>query len=144
MKLSGHACTIAGHQRFTCSTTANPVQVWSALTEPDQTSTYLYGLAACSSWQADADIVFRHGERSLNGQVVHTDPPRRLSYVLKACPADPPIYLTWQIRYNSGRSTIRLEVDEPDAAVSDTDEEAEDMWLPVLAALQRQLAVCAR
>jgi uncharacterized protein YndB with AHSA1/START domain len=144
MKLSRHACAIAGHQRFTCSTTANPGQVWSALTEPDQTRTYLYGLAAYSSWQADADIVFRHGERSLNGLVVHTDPPHRLSYVLQASPADPPTYLTWQIRYNSGRSTIRLEVDQTDAAVSDTDEEAEDTWLPVLAALQRLLAVRAR
>jgi len=44
------------------------------------------------------------------------------------------VYLTWLLRPSPGGCAVRLEVDEvehPDSA-----EDAEDIWLPVLAALQ--------
>ena len=44
------------------------------------------------------------------------------------------MYLTWLLRAAPGGCAVRLEVDEvenPDSA-----EDAEDVWLPVLAALQ--------
>jgi hypothetical protein len=44
------------------------------------------------------------------------------------------VYLTWRLRLAPGGCTVRLEVDEPDCAGSA--EDAEDIWLPVLAALQ--------
>src|SRR5690348_8836566 len=59
----------------------------------------------------------------------------RLSYVLQSAPADPPVYLTWMIRPGPGGCTIRLQIDEIDAA--DSLQEAEDIWLPVLEALQQ-------
>jgi uncharacterized protein YndB with AHSA1/START domain len=129
--------TIGGHQQFTCSTAACPEAVWAALTDPEQTKAFLYGLAAHSSWQVDAAIEFRHEQHTLRGQVMRADRPCRLSYFLAAGPEDPPTYVTWQIRSSPAGSTIRLQVDETDAA--DTVEEAEDTWLPVLAALQRHL-----
>jgi hypothetical protein len=46
-------------------------------------------------------------------------------------------YLTWLIRPAAGGCTIRLEIDEVDNA--DSREDAEDVWLPVLAALQHLL-----
>ncbi|HEX4430374.1 MAG TPA: SRPBCC domain-containing protein [Frankiaceae bacterium] len=130
---------LRGHQQFTCSTTASPDRVWQALTQPDQTRAYLYGLAAHSRWEVDSDIEFRHEHHALQGQVMHADEPCRLSYYLTAGPDDLPTYVTWQVRSSPAGSTIRLQVDETDPAVADTDEEAEDTWLPVLAALQRHL-----
>lgn len=136
---SGLPPTSRGHQQFTCSTTAHPAAVWAALTRPEQTQTYLYGLAAHSCWEVDAAIEFRHEQHTLNGHVMHADAPCRLSYYLTAGPDDLPTYVTWQIRATPAGSTIRLQIDETDPAVADTDEEAEDTWLPVLAALQRHL-----
>jgi hypothetical protein len=63
--------------------------------------------------------------------------PERLSYVLQSGPYDPPTYLTWLIRPTPGGCTIRLEIDEVDNA--DSRQDAEDVWLPVLAALQHLL-----
>ncbi len=128
---------IGGHQQFTCSTSACPDAVWAALTEPEQTKAYLYGLAAHSCWQVDAAIEFRHERHTLHGQVMRADRPCRLSYLLAAGPGDPPTYVTWQVRSSPAGSTIRLQIDEAESA--DTREEAEDTWLPVLAALQRHL-----
>ena len=44
------------------------------------------------------------------------------------------MYLTWLLRPAPGGCVVRLEVDEVDHA--DSTEDAEDIWLPVLAALQ--------
>jgi uncharacterized protein YndB with AHSA1/START domain len=144
--VSGRGRTTRGHREFTCFTHADPATVWSALTDPQDTSRYLYGLTAQSSWEPDSAIQFgctregAPGPHVVQGQVVHSDPPRRLTCCLSAGPGDPPTYLTWQIRPCSGGSTIRLHIDEPDPAVADTDEEAEETWLPVLAGLQLLLA----
>ena len=101
-----------GHQQFTCSTTAEPSRVWAALTAPEETRKYLYGLAAHSCWQVEAAIRFCHEQHALQGQVMHAEPPCRLSYYLTAGPDDPPTYLTWQIRASPTGSTIRLQIDE--------------------------------
>jgi hypothetical protein len=45
--------------------------------------------------------------------------------------------LTWLLRPTPGGCTVRLQIDEVDTA--DSPEAAEDIWLPVLAALQRLL-----
>ncbi len=124
---------------FACHTPADPARVWAALTDAGQTSAYLYGLAAHSTWDCNAFIDVQHGDRShLIGRVLCAQPNERLSYVLQAGDTDPPVYLTWLIRPSPGGCTIRLEIDEIEHA--DSAEDAEDTWLPVLAALQRLLA----
>jgi hypothetical protein len=60
-----------------------------------------------------------------------------LSYVLHSAPEGLPVYLTWQVRPCSGGSAVQLRVDETECP--DSDEEAEDTWLPVLATLQALL-----
>ena len=55
--------------------------------------------------------------------------------MLQSAPADPPVYLTWLIRPGPGGCTIRLQIDEIDTA--DSLQDAEDIWLPVLEALQQ-------
>jgi len=111
---------------------------WTALTDADQTAAYLYGLAAHSTWIPGAPIGFCLGDRTeLTGRVLHAQRPERLSYVLQSAPHDPPTYLTWLIRAAPGGCTSRLEIDEVDNA--DSREDAEDVWLPFLAALQHLL-----
>ena len=133
-----------GTQRFQCFTAAGPARVWAALTGTEETSKYLYGLVARSSWQADAPILFQTnqsstaGPSSLIGRVLHVRPPCQLSYSVQSGPEDPPLYLTWQIRPCQGGSAIRLQIDEMEDA--DSDEEAENTWLPILASLQALLA----
>jgi len=133
-----------GTQRFVCFTAANPARVWAVLTGTHETGSYVYGLVTHSSWEADAPIHFRTAQSptavysSLTGRVLHVQPLCRLSYLVQSGPEDPPVYLTWQIRPCRGGSTIRLQVDE--IGYADNDEEAENTWLPVLAALQALLA----
>jgi len=123
---------------FAAHVSADPGPVWAALTDPGQTVRYLYGLAAHSTWVPGDPIEFRLGDRvELTGRVVCVQSHERLSYLLRSGPHDPPVYLTWLLRPTPGGCTIRLAIDEVDTAGSP--EDAEDIWLPVLAALQRLL-----
>jgi len=132
--LSTRGVTFAAHT-FAAWTRADPAVVWTALTEPDQTAAFLYGLAADSTWIPGAPLCFRcDGDIQVSGRVLCVQRPERLSYVLQSTPDDPPVYLTWLIRPGPGGCTIRLQVDEFDPA--DSRDDAEDIWLPVLAALQ--------
>jgi len=120
---------------FAAHVRADPGRVWTALTDPGQTAGYLYGLAAHSTWGPGDPIVFRLGGRAaVTGRVLHVRYRERLSYLLQAGPNDPPVYLTWRLRPAPEGCTLRLEVDEIDHA--DSRQDAEDVWLPVLAALQ--------
>ena len=126
--------TFAAHT-FAAWTRASPGVVWTALTDADEIAAFLYGLAAHSTWIPGAPICFRSGDRTqLTGRVLHAQRNERLSYVLQSGPHDPPVYLTWLIRPGTGGCTIRLEIDEVGNANSR--EDAEDVWLPVLDALQ--------
>jgi uncharacterized protein YndB with AHSA1/START domain len=123
---------------FACFAAADPARVWAALTDHRNTGAFMYGLQARSTWEIDAPIDFQSvGDSALSGRVVCVQPHRRLSYFVQAGPDDPPVYLTWLIRPSPGGVTIRLHVDEIE--YPDDDEEAEDVWLPMLAALQRTL-----
>jgi uncharacterized protein YndB with AHSA1/START domain len=119
---------------FAAHVRADPGLVWTALTSPDQTAAYLYGLAAHSTWVPGDRIEFRlNGCVKAIGSVLHARGQERLSYLIQAGPGDPPVYLTWRLRPVSGGCVVRLEIDEVDA---DSPRVAEDIWLPVLAALQ--------
>jgi uncharacterized protein YndB with AHSA1/START domain len=135
------AAPIASHT-FAFFTAAAPARVWAALTGAGGTVGYMYGLVACSSWLPGEDIHFETAPSStavpsLTGRVLHVQPPCRLSYFLHSAPEDPPVYLTWQVRPCPGGSAVQLRVDGTECP--DSDEEAEDTWLPVLAALQASL-----
>jgi Activator of Hsp90 ATPase homolog 1-like protein len=131
-RLRGVAC--AAHV-FAAHVRADPGPIWAALTDPDQTAAYLYGLAAYSTWAPGDPIEFRlAGRVEAIGCVLHARCQERLSYLLQAGPGDPPAYLTWLLRPAPGGCVVGLEIDEPDTAGSPQD--AEDVWLPVLAALQ--------
>jgi hypothetical protein len=127
--VAGAAHIFAAHVR------GDPGLIWAALTDPGQTAAYLYGLAAHSTWVPGDPIEFRLADRvEAIGCVLHARCHERLSYLLQAGPCDPPVYLTWLLRPAPGGCVVRLEIDEP--GIADPPQDAEDVWLPVLAALQ--------
>jgi uncharacterized protein YndB with AHSA1/START domain len=134
---------LTSHQ-FALVMAAEPAAVWSALTQGDLTRRYLNGLAAHSTWVPGARLTFRSGGEAagspaagqLTGQVLRAEPPRRLSYLLQSGPQDPPTFLSWRLRAAAGGTTLRLQIDEIDGS---SDDEAEDTWLPILAALRTLL-----
>ena len=134
----------SGTHRFRCFTPADPSRVWAVLTDGQEARGYFHGLVADSSWCVDAPIRFRAApsrpgsHSTLTGRVLCVQPYCRLSYFLRSGPKDPPIYLTWQLRSCPGGSTVQLQVDQVECA--ETDEEAENTWLPLLAGLQTLLS----
>jgi uncharacterized protein YndB with AHSA1/START domain len=103
----GTSRPLAAHS-FAACTYVCPQVIWAALTDPDQSAAFFYGLAAHSTWVPGAPIAFRHGNGTgLTGRVLHARRNERLSYLLQS---------------------------RPDG--TNSAEDAEDIWLPVLAALQ--------
>jgi uncharacterized protein YndB with AHSA1/START domain len=125
-----------GLSGFAFFTNAASVKVWSALTDAAQTSQYLDGLALQSDWTPGALIAapFR-GRPTVLGEVLCAQPHRRLSYLIRP-PGASTIYLTWLLRVSQGGCVCTLQIDEADATEP---AELEDIWLPILAALQRVL-----
>ena len=127
-------------QTFRLLTDASPERVWGALTCPDAAPRYLYGLSPRTCWSAGAAVEWRAaGARApvIPGQVLHADPPYRLSVTVEdssnAC-----TYLTWHVRAGEDGTVVRLVVDECDpGAEAETD--LEDVWLPVIARLAELL-----
>jgi uncharacterized protein YndB with AHSA1/START domain len=132
---------LTSHQ-FALRTAAVPAAVWTALTDTGLTHRYLHGLAAHSIWSAP--LTLRSGSGSagpptagqLTGHALGAEPFRQLSYLLRSGPHDSPTFLTWQLRGTPGGSTLRLQIDEIEGS---SDDDAENTWLPVRAALSALL-----
>jgi hypothetical protein len=122
---------------FTFFTHATSVEVWNALTDATQIGKYLDGLALQSDWTPGSPILapFR-GRPAVFGEVLCAQPHRRLSYLI-CPPGASAVYLTWLIRVSDGGCVCTLQIDESDATEPS---ELEDIWLPILATLQRVLA----
>ena len=121
---------------FAFFTKATPVRVWDALTDPVQTRIYLEGMALQSDWVPGSALVacFR-GEPTVLGEVLCVQAHQRLSYVIRP-PEASAVYLTWLLRRRVDGCLCRLQIDEADA--SDI-AELEDVWLPIMAGLQRSV-----
>ncbi len=121
-------------QLFRFATAATPQRVWASLT----TGRYLYGLAPSSDWRPGSAVVFAGDGRTVAGEVLAAEEPRRLSYSLRAGDGQPETYVTWEILGDGAGSVVRLYVDEP--AGVDADAETESAWLGVTARLESFLA----
>jgi uncharacterized protein YndB with AHSA1/START domain len=123
---------------FAFFTNATPVRVWHALTDPVQTRVYLEGMALQSDWVPGSAIVasFR-GDPTVLGEVLCVQEHHRLSYVIRP-PEASAVYLTWLLRRRGDGCICRLHIDEADT--SDI-AELENVWLPIVAGLQRTAEV---
>lgn len=127
-------------EKFRIITNASPTRAWDAITQNGQGVEHLYGLEVRSTWQPGATLtVGIAGGEELTGQVLHAEPPWRLSYTLGPRLDHPSAYVTWDIQRRSDSTIVRLYIDEPDT-MDGTDIEL--AWTPVLASLERQLQAC--
>ena len=133
-----------GTHRFSFYTPATSNRVWELLTCAGQTPEYFHGLEISSSWQVGDPIRICRPPSDpvtgdvLSGRVLCVRPASRLSFYFHSGADDPRTYLTWELRTATDGTIVQLQVDH----VEHVEElaEAEDTWLPVLAALQALLA----
>lgn len=129
---------------YQLTTASGPDRVWAALTDPELTARYLQGLAATSSWRPGAPVTFRLGRHTLSGEVLATEPPRRLSYTVGVGDDQPSTYVTWEVAATGTGSAIRLYVDDPDQPLTaGFDPEAAAVWSDVVRRLADVLAAPA-
>lgn len=120
-------------------TPACPAKVWQALTGP-ATSSYLHGLTVCTTWVIGDPITYTAGPGPagwMQGVVLYAEEAARLTYSMQSGPDDPLVFVTWHLRECSDGCAITLVVDDLDCPEDPSDAEA--VWLPVLANLQRHL-----
>ena len=137
-----HLTPIAtSHFQFT--TPACPDQVWSALTRPDLTARFLFGMSVESDWRAGSSVVLQPpagcgtdeiwaGE--VLGEVLIVEEGRRLSFTLSSGSADPTTFVTWEIEALDDGARVTLYVDEIEPS-ADTD----SAWLQAITALRSTL-----
>lgn len=131
---------------FELPSSAAPEQVWAALTRPDLTPGYFFGMVLESSWAPGEAIDVRPPKGApayarLRGEVLAAEEPRRLSYALDAGEGHPPTFVTWEIAGAANPtqgSVITLTIDETDPGPGD---EAAPIaaWSRVTSALQALL-----
>ena len=115
---------------FRLLTCAAPEVVWGLLLCPTRSPRYLHGLTVTTCWQQGAPVTLTAADCTLTGEVLHVRAPERLSLTVEdesgSC-----TYLTWTLRPADSGTVVRLQVEECDRA-STTEDDLEDVWLPVL------------
>ena len=129
--------TVRSSHRFSFLSGAAQDRVWNALTCPEASARYLHGMSLESEWAAGSPVHLRAPAGHVaRGEVILAVPPRSLSFALEQGIA-PCRIITWDLRAHPDGTVVRLTIDDVDG---DCDEEVEDAWLPVVAALQGILA----
>jgi uncharacterized protein YndB with AHSA1/START domain len=110
---------------------ATPEAIWDAITKPEFSAKYFHGSLVESTWQPGAAYNCYspdHAELWVDGEVVETDPPRRLQHTWRSlynpeAAAEPHSRVTWEIEPQEGGFSLltvthdRLE-DSPKTAAS--------------------------
>jgi uncharacterized protein YndB with AHSA1/START domain len=116
---------------FRLLTPARPDRVWGVLTCPEAAPRYLHGLSPRTCWSDGAPVMWQtSGVGAIPGQVLHVDPPYRLSVTVED-ESGVSTYLTWTLRAVEAGTVVTLRVDESHPA-GGSESELEDVWLPAL------------
>ena len=71
---------------YTTYIATTPEQLWHALTDGDFHERYWFGHRVTSDWKVGSSYQFaKAGAPSVEGKVLESDPPKRLSYTWDAC-----------------------------------------------------------
>jgi uncharacterized protein YndB with AHSA1/START domain len=130
---------------FTLYAAATRGQVWRALTDPECTRRFYFGLSVDAEWRADGPIAYRMPGGApdwaeLHGHIVHLSPGRRLMHSLEETtpwgPA-PESWVCWAIdEMSPGLCRVALTSDDLDPAGACDRDEA---WSRVLSGLKTVL-----
>jgi uncharacterized protein YndB with AHSA1/START domain len=114
---------------------APPERVWEELTATGRPLDWFYGMVVESTWQSGAEVRAGFGHQwALVGEIVTIDCPHRVSFTLGDRPADPSVFITWELAHDSGPTVVRLSVDEIQPH-RDASREMELAWLPCIFSL---------
>jgi len=122
-----------------------PAALWSALTEPEFTRRYWFGFTLDSDWETGSAWTMRFADGRLNtaGEVLESDPPRRLVLSWRkecddALLAEGTARATFEIEpvHESTRLTVTHEIDRDDSRLIRS---VAGGWPMILASLKSML-----
>jgi len=118
-------------------TPATPPVVWSALTCPQRTSQYLYGLSLSSGWHPGDTVEVRApGVPDMAGRVLCVQPQQHLAYAIED-DSGSTTFLEWTVRPALRGSVVALAVHESGAPGDEDD--SDEVWLTVVERLRAVL-----
>lgn len=97
-----------------------PEKLWNALTHPEFTRQYWFGIELSSDWKPGSPVQHRRkgGKDLVEGKVLEANPPKLLSYTFREVdgPAshEPPTKVVMELEPEAGTGTVRLTVTHTD------------------------------
>jgi len=121
-----------------------PERLWEALTDPEQSRLYYFGTRVESTWEAGAPYryVRPDGEAMITGEVLESDPPRRLvtSFVPRWSESAEPAVSTVTFEIEPIGEACRLSLTHADLIVGDPDTAGVDVgWSQIFSSLKTLL-----
>ena len=105
------------HQEFVYVTyiKTTPEKLWEALTNPEFTRQYWFGIDVTSDWKPGSSMNYmKDGEATVQGKVLAADRPKLLSYTFREAKGEAstetPTKVTLEIEPEIGTETVRLTV----------------------------------
>lgn len=99
-----------------------PEKLWDALTNPEFTRQYWFGIAVESDWKVGSSVQYRSGnDVKVQGKVLASDRPKFLSYTFHEefgdAVGEPPSKVTLEIEPGQVAGTVKLTVTHTDFVV---------------------------
>jgi uncharacterized protein YndB with AHSA1/START domain len=96
-----------------------PEKLWAALTSPEFTRQYWFGIDVVSDWKVGSPMKYvSNGEAKVEGKVLIADRPKLLSYTFRdtagEASKEPPTKVTLELEPELGTETVRLTVTHTD------------------------------
>ncbi len=96
-----------------------PEKLWEALTSPEFTKQYWFGISVTSDWKVGSPMRYlQNGEAKVDGKILIANRPKLLSYTFHETSGEsskePPTKVTLEIEPELGTETVRLTVTHTD------------------------------
>lgn len=96
-----------------------PEKLWDALTNPEFTRQYWFGIDVISDWKVGSPMTYlASGQPHVEGKVLAAERPKLLSYTFRDASGEaskePPTKVTLELEPEEGTDTVRLTVTHTD------------------------------
>ncbi len=116
-------------------------KLWDAITRPEQTQQYFYGLAVTSDWKPGSSIkhLFPDGKSQIEGKVLEVEPRKKLVHTFATTgESDAPSRVTWELQPMGSVTLLTLTHDDFDGETQ-TYQSVARGWNPVVSGLKTLL-----
>jgi uncharacterized protein YndB with AHSA1/START domain len=118
-----------------------PDRLWEAITNPEQTKQYFYGLKVVSDWKPGSSLkhLLPDGTAQIEGKVTEIEPKRKLVHTFAtAGVSDAPSRVAWEIQPMGAVTLLTLTHDDFDGETQTYTSVARG-WNPVVSGLKTLL-----